>query len=218
MMIGLSHVRIFLATGLLASTVACGDSGGSGGSGGGSSNTGGSTTNTGGSTTNTGGSTSNTGGSAPAGAIVINEIQAHSPEWLEIGNNSAAAIDLSDYGVCDEDVSGACETASAMRFPAGTSLAPGAYLIVITDQTDPTPGPHTLGCPAGVDSCFYATWQVSAVDGETIRVIDPSDAEVASLTYTPNATVDTTESWSRIPDLTGNPAKATPTPGAANMP
>lgn len=158
-----------------------------------------------------------TGGSAPAGALVINEIQARGDEWVEIANGSDGDIDLSGFGLCDEDADGQCETASAMRFPDGTVIGPGEYLVVLADQMDPDPGPHDV-CIPGVTSCFYATWRVSAADGEVIRLIGADDAEVAQLLYPANATVDATTSWSRLPDMTGAADVGAPTPGAANMP
>jgi hypothetical protein len=158
------------------------------------------------------------GGEAPSAGIVVNEIQPHDDEWFEIANSSDADIDLSGYGICDEDANGDCEAAAAMRFPAGTTIAAGGYIVIMTDQaTDDPPGPHDT-CVAGVASCFHAPWKISASDGETLRVIDGDDAEVASLQYLPGATPDATFSYSRLPDMTGPAAVGEPTPGAPNVP
>ena len=188
--------RTLIVIGL--SLAACGDSGGSGGGA-------------------SGGGPGSGGGGAAAGGLVINEIQARGDEWVEIANASDSAIDVSGLGVCDEDADGQCEAASAMRFPSGTSIGPGEYLVVLADQADPDPGPHDV-CIPGVASCFYATWRVSAADGEVIRIVDASDAEVAQLLYPANATADATTSWARLPDMTGGADVGAPTPGAPNMP
>lgn len=151
------------------------------------------------------------------GSVVINEIQGHGAvEYVELANAGSSDIDLTGFGLCDEDADGACQIDGAVRFPAGTVLAPGEYLLVIANQdTTKGPGPYSE-CTGGVTSCFYASWKVSAVDGETLRVIDADDVEVASLVYPKDATADETQSWSRSPDLTGEASAAAPTPGKPN--
>lgn len=151
------------------------------------------------------------------GSVVINEIQGHGAvEYLELANAGSSDLDLSGFGVCDEDADGKCQVDAAVRFPEGTVLAPGAYLLVIANQdTTNGPGPYSQ-CTGGVTSCYYASWKISAVDGEQLRVIDADDVEVASLKYPKDATADDTQSWSRSPDLTGEPEAAAPTPGKAN--
>ncbi len=184
-------------------SVACGDSGtGGAGGAGGAGGTGGA-----------GGSTG-TGTSGPA--LAVNEIQPHDFEWVELANTTDEDVDLEGYGLCDEDASGDCDTDKMIRFPAGTTLTAGGFLLILTDQ-DPLEGvgPHAT-CLGGVSECFYAPWKVSAVDGETVRLLDTMDEEVNGLTYPPNSTVDSTASYARLPDGTGDPGVATPTPGAAN--
>lgn len=202
-----------LVVGVLA---ACGDSGtgGAGGSGTGAAGTGagGSGASGGG-----GGGTGGDGGTPVSGpALAVNELQPHDFEWVELANTTEEDVDLEGYGLCDEDASGDCEVAGAIRFPAGTTLPAGGFLLILTDQ-DPLEGigPHTT-CLGGVSECFYAPWKVSAADGETIRLIDPTDEVVDELTYPPDATPGATASWGRIPDGTGDPVVTIPTPGAAN--
>jgi hypothetical protein len=215
-----SIVRLLSAPLVLAALVACGDSSvAGGGPAGGSPGDGGAGGGPAGGAPAGGG-----GGSAPSSGIVVNEIQPHDDEvlnireWLEIANSSDAEIDLSGFGVCDEDATGDCDPAEAMRFPAGTTIAAGGYIVIMTDQpNDDPPGPHDT-CVAGVASCFHAPWKVSAGDGETLRVIDADNAEVASLQYPPGATPDATFSFSRLPDMTGPGAVGEPTPGAPNTP
>ncbi len=194
----------------LVSLAGCGDSGTSaGGSGTGGSGGSGGTGNGG-----SGGSTS----SGPAGnGLVINELQPQGAEWVELANTGDADVDLEGYGLCDEDATGACEIASAIRFPAGTTLKTGEFLLIVTDQ-DPAlgVGPQNA-CLGGVTSCFYAPWKISAADGETIRLVDGSDDEVSALTLPPNATADETESWGLLPDGEGEPQLLAATPGAPNQ-
>lgn len=208
-MIALSRASLLSAAFTIALLAGCGDSSATGGGPTGGSNAGGD---------------GPTGGAAPSGDIVVNEIQPHDDEmllireWFEIANKSDAEVDLSGFGVCDEDATGNCDPAEAMRFPEGTTIAAGGYIVIMTDQAnDDPPGPHDT-CVEGVTSCFHAPWKISAADGETLRVIDADDAEVASLQYPPGATLDATVSFSRLPDMKGPGAVGEPTPGAQNIP
>ncbi len=148
---------------------------------------------------------------------MINELQPQGAEWIELVNASDADVDLEGYGLCDEDAVGACEIAEAIRFPAGTTLKAGEFLLILTDQ-DPAlgVGPQSA-CLGGVTSCFYAPWKISAADGETIRLVDGADEEVSSLTFPPGVTADETESWGLLPDGQGEPFILAATPGAPNQ-
>lgn len=163
----------------------CSDSGNSGGGSAGGGNAGGGT-------------------NAPA-KLVVNEIQAYQPEWVEVANPGATDLDVSGMGLCDEDINGDCELAVAMRFPEGTTIPANGYVVILTNQLAADGvGPHTACGLAGVDECFFASWRIGAVDGETIRAIDADDSELSALLYPPSATADTTTSWSRLPDLVGD--------------
>lgn len=180
-----------------------------------------------------GGSSSSSGGAeggAPAATgdtLTINEIVATgTEEWLELANKGATEIDLSDFGVADTDKATKLPKISgAMRFPAGTRLAAGAYLLVVTNKkkTDPV-GPHPKeSCVPGAQSiCFYATFGISAADGESLYVLTKDNAVVANAQY-PASPADagadagaSGKSVCRKPDKTGELASCDPTPGAAN--
>ncbi len=149
------------------------------------------------------------------GDVSINEVQPYAVEWVELANATGSAIDLAGYGLCDEDVNGACDTAKMMRFPAGATLDADGYLVVLSDQAE-SGVLVTTGCPAPVTSCYTAQWKVSGADGETLRLVDADDVLVAAFTYPAGATADDTESWARTPDVSGPGSVSTPTPGAAN--
>lgn len=184
---------------------------------------------TGSTTTSTSQASSGTGGQSGAGAgsgsgsgggatttVVVNEISARNGDWIELGNPGPEPADLSGFGVCDSDAIGLCNTLDALRFPDGTLLAPGEYLLIVGDQAaEAGPGPHTTCLPDGPSSCFYATWKVSASRGETVFLIAPNNQVLTQLEYPMDATADG-QTWGRIPDLTGEPTATIPTPGAAN--
>lgn len=177
--------------------------GGSGGSGAGTST----------STTSTG-----AGGDAPDVVdAIINEVSAAGDDWIELVNKGSAPFDLGGYGVADTDPdTGAPKVADAVRFPAGTTLGPGEHLLVVADQATAPGPPQTVCIPGGPDTCWYATWAVSAADGERIFVLSPDDQIVADAAYPANA-VPLGQTWGRLPDTTGAFAPNAPTPGAANQ-
>jgi hypothetical protein len=77
-------------------------------------------------------------------------------------------------------------------------------------------GPHVM-CLAsgGPTTCFYASWKVSASNGETVHLLDPKDAPVDEVLY-PMDAVPSGQTWGRLPDATGSFAANEPTPGATN--
>lgn len=205
----------------IAAAASCAEGGpgtyttGSGGSGGGATMNGGA--GTGGSTGST--STSTSGGGAVDHAVV-NEISATGEDWIEIANPTSVAIDLGDYGLCgdvDPAAGAECDTSTMVRFPKGTMLPPGGHLLIVGDQ-DPADGvgPHVMCLPSGgPTTCFYASWKVSASNGETVHLLDPDDDPVDEVKYPIDAVPDG-QTWGRLPDGTGAFAANKPTPGDAN--
>lgn len=162
------------------------------------------------------GSGTGSGGGDTTTTVVVNEISARDGDWIELGNPGPETADISGYGLCDSDSNGVCSTAEALRFPDGTQIEPGGYLIVLGDQlAEAGPGPHTACLPEGPSTCYYATWKVSATRGETVFLISQSNEVLARMDYPAEAAPDG-QSWGRIPDLTGTPTATVPTPGAAN--
>ncbi len=142
--------------------VACGDDAGSGGAGGSSTGSqsttsatatsstkaGATSSTTTGATSSTTSSTTGVGGGSPADHLVINEVAVapDTGEFVEIWNPTAQAVDLSDYYLSDNSTyfdlaSGGAwapitnnpGTDFLARFPAGTSLAAGAGLVIAFD-------------------------------------------------------------------------------------
>ncbi|WP_437976096.1 lamin tail domain-containing protein [Sorangium sp. So ce295] len=164
-----------------------------------------------------GGDQGGTGGGTATTTVVVNEISAKDGDWIELGNPGPGSADLGGLGLCDSDDSGEPNTADALRFPEGTQLAPGAYLLIVGDQLpEDGPGPHTACLQdGGPSSCFYTTWKVSSSRGETVYLISESDQVLAEFKYPIEAAADG-ETWGRLPDLTGEGAVTAPTPGEEN--
>jgi hypothetical protein len=151
-----------------------------------------------------------------AGSVVVNEVRASGDDWIELFNPGTAPVDLGGYGVADLDTdSGLPRVASAVRFPAGTTIAPGAYLFVLADVGDAGAGPQTACLDGGPTPCFHAPWGISASRGETVSLVDPQGRVVAQGVFPMNA-VTSGRSWGRLPNGTGPFAANRPTPGAPN--
>ena len=81
--------------------------------------------------------TSNSPGVAPE-KIKINEIYstgtAENPDWIEVYNAGTIAVDLAAYKIYD--LGGQSGSKPKKVFPAGTSLAPGAFFVIVVDDAD----------------------------------------------------------------------------------
>ena len=132
----------------------------------------------------------------PAGAIAINEFVADNdstsmindpdggyPDWIELYNNTGAAIDLSDVVLSDKP-----NNLLKWRFPEGTSIAANGYLIVWADED-------------GDEQGLHANFKLNR-EGEAIYLSNAGDStridEVVFGEQTTNV------SQSRVPNGTGN--------------
>lgn len=153
--------------------------------------------------------------SGPPG-LVVNEIRATGDDWVELYNAGTTAIDLGGFRIADTDTdSGVPRVSQAVQLPAGTMLAPGAYLFLLADQNDAGVGPQTACLDGGPSMCFHARWGISATRGETISIINALNVVVLQGVFPPNAVV-TGQSYGRLPNGTGSFVANRPTPGAAN--
>ena len=169
-----------------------------------------------------GSSTTSTGvGAGAPGQVVINEIAAKGADWIEIANSGDEAFDLGDHGLCgdvDPTKGSECDLSSIVRFPKGTTLPAGGYLLIVGDQDAAAGvGPHVTCLPSGgPTTCFYASWKVSSSNGETVHLVDAEDTPLDEVPYPPDA-VPEGQTWGRVPDRSGGFAANDPTPGAANQ-
>jgi hypothetical protein len=144
---------------------------------------------------------------APASAVVLNEIDpsGEPADWVELVNRGPDPVDLSGWSVVQGDGASPVDDADRQRLPAGTALAPGAYLRVFTKPPD-GPGPGDFGISKSAD--------------DRISLLDAADAVVDStaLDGSASAPLAAGTSWARLPDATGDFARAASTPGAPNAP
>lgn len=167
---------------------------------------------------------SGTGASAAALDVVFNEVASvGASEWIELANKGKVAVDLGDYYVADSDkTTQEPKKRDAMRFPAGTSVGPGGRLLILTSKKTGTVGPHPKAdcLPDGPDTCFFASFGLSATTGEPVHLLAPDGSVVTSTALPKKLSADaggsTAETSCRLPDLTGDFAVCAPTPGQPN--
>ena len=138
-----------------------------------------------------------------AGTLVLNEILAYNrntlenggkyPDYIELRNNGSTNLTLTGYALTDDPLVPAKYT-----FPAGTTLIPGAYLLVWCDKDTNAPGLHS---GFGLNE-----------EGETVLLMNGASI-VDSVTFGPQAP---DVSIGRIVNGTGGWQANTPTPLTAN--
>lgn len=143
--------------------------------------------------------------SALAGDLVINEFMASNDatqadqdgefdDWIELYNNTDAAIDLTGFSLSDDS-----EELDKYTFPAGTAIGANDYLIVWADGDTEQDGLHAgFGLSAG---------------GETLLLTDASLAIIDSISYTDQ---EADISHGRFPNGTGDFTDMNPTFNAEN--
>lgn len=143
-------------------------------------------------------------GTAPVSDLAINEVMADNrgavfsgtstPDYIELKNNGATAIDLTGHGLTDDIL-----VPQRFVFPAGTMIAAGERLVVWCDDETSAPGLH-IGF--GLDN---GGQRIVLTNGGAIRDFVAFGPQVVNL------------SLGRIADGTGTFALTQPTPGAANV-
>ena len=125
------------------------------------------------------------------GAVLISEILFNevgndtTGEWIEIYNNGSVAVDLSDWKIGDEELLGASsDTEGMFRFPAGSSIGPGAVQIVAVAANRfnsvygflPNYEVGTGGDNAAVPNLtVYNTWDPDTAATNTINLANTND-------------------------------------------
>lgn len=149
-----------------------------------------------------------------ASVVLLNELSPGG-EWVEIVNAGTTPVDLGGWMVADRDKeTGGPKKKDGATFPAGTTLAPGAYGIILGGGAD-----SGDACPVGGQAfCTRADFGISKKDGETIFLLDPDGTTLGTMVFPPSPDIAKTSSWCRTPDA--DPAAGfrlcEATPGAAN--
>lgn len=186
---------------VVAAPLACNSGGGDEGSEG----TSGTSANTGDDPTTSGTGTSTGTGGPAAATVVLNEVlskaaiagtYAERGDAVEIFNAADEIVDISGWKLSDDPNFAADKT---YVFPAGTSLAPGAFLVLT--ELDAMGAPSAL--PFGISTSATETITLADADGAVADALMVNGADAA-------------ESWCRLPDGTGEWQHCEETLGAAN--
>lgn len=146
-----------------------------------------------------------TGGITP-GDIVINEFMASNDttvadsdgeydDWIEIYNNNSSTIDISGYGLSDDNTD-----LHVFTFPNGTVIQPDEYIIVWADKDAAQTG-------------YHADFKLSA-SGETIYLTDSNMSYIDSVAF---GAQNTDVAFGRFPNGTGSFQTLPATFGAENI-
>jgi hypothetical protein len=138
-------------------------------------------------------------GDEPRGSVAINEIATEpptGPDWIELRlpASQTTAVDLSGWFLTDLPD----RLDHFYRFPAGTSLAPGEYLVVIADDSKAGDGHH-------------APFQLAREDA--VHLLDPDGAVVDAVLF---LGADDGRALARVPDGAGRFFLRAPSPAARN--
>ena len=213
--------RITMGVIMMATVLACGSSSSK------NDDAKGATSSGGGSAANpvSGGGGQNPGAPPGSPTIVFNEVLAvGASEWIEIVNPGTEPIDVGHDAIAGSAKDSTDpKVGSALRFPAGTVIDPGGRVLIMTSKSkEEAGGPYTKEycLPDGPDTCYFASFGVSATVGETLHFLSPDDSAVIStaipMGVSAEAGASTAVSQCRLPDVTGEFAPCATTPGQPN--
>ena len=142
------------------------------------------------------------------GQMVINEINSAPDDWVEFTNVGTEAMDISGYEIRDNSDD------HRWKFPDGTSLNPGEFLLVNAD---------TAGRVYQDQSDTYEDGQfqeaIGIGSGDSIRLYDAAGTLLDEYAWTEHASYEGNQSaasFGRYPDGTGSFTLMPETPGEGN--
>ncbi|MEZ4326691.1 MAG: hypothetical protein R3B40_15865 [Polyangiales bacterium] len=148
--------------------------------------------------------------------LVINEVHATPPEWVEIVNLSDQLLPLRDVQLTGSDEDGRPSDERA-QLP-DIAILPGEHLVVALGKLDADSelhGARECGIE-GVSECAFAAFRVRADAGETVHLFENA-RHIDAFVYEPRgAGLDETQC--RLPDGTGDIMVCAPTAAAPNAP
>lgn len=140
---------------------------------------------------------------AASSMVAINEVMAGpggTDDWIELVNTNDRPVDLSGMHLSDDP-----DEPRRWKFPAGTVLHAGGFLLVRADGG------------TGTGSGLHAGFRLSA-SGETVLLVDADARGNLILDATTFDAQKDGASWGRLPDGSGVFQSLAPTPGKRNTP
>lgn len=131
-------------------------------------------------------------------ATTLADPQGHFDDWIELWNRTEAPADLSGWYLSDNP-----DRPRKWRFPDGTTIPPGGFLVVWADEDGgDAPGLH-------------ANFKLSA-DGEQVLLVDRDDRGNPVMDFVTFGRQRSDVSYGRVPGRPERWAFMTPTPGQPN--
>ncbi len=148
--------------------------------------------------------------------LVINEVHATPPEWVEIVNLSDQILPLRNVQITDSDLDGAPSVERTQLPDIG--ILPGEHFVIALGKVNADSELHSArecGIP-NVQECAFAAFRVRAEEGESVHLFEGT-RHIDTFEYAPRgAMLD--ETLCRIPDGTGLPRACESTPAEDNLP
>jgi len=136
---------------------------------------------------------------AAAAGVMFNEAfsrgSAEAPDYVELYNPSAAAVDVSGYKVYDNG--GQAGSKPKKELPAGSVIAPWGFMAITVDNTG---ADSDFGLSSGGDKVWLENTTGAVIDSVEFGAMQP------------------TESWQRIPDGGAYKLSSPITRGTSNLP
>ena len=130
----------------------------------------------------------------PKNGVTASDEEGKYEDWIELYNNSSAAVDISNYYLSDN-----ITNPNKWQFPAGTTIQANGFLIVWCDQDTLDPGLH-------------ANFKLSS-GGETLILSNSSGFAINQVTY---PEIESSSTYGRYPNGTGPFIRMAPTYNATN--
>jgi hypothetical protein len=131
--------------------------------------------------------------------IVINEVDCHGNDWIEIGNRSSQAIDISGWLLSDKALDSTAP-GHVYTFPTGTRVPAKGRFVVQQSGLGSAKLGFGVGCLKG------GTIKIGYQNASTISEVDSLSVPL----------IATNTSYGRLPDLTGGFSQTAPTKNSAN--
>jgi hypothetical protein len=111
---------------------------------------------------------------AAAPVIVMNEIYSRgtdvAPDWIEVYNNSASAVDISGYLIYDSG--GFAGTKPKKAFPAGSIVPANGFLVIVVDDVEDS----GFGLSSGGESVWLEDASGNVIDFVTFPALEETQA------------------------------------------
>jgi hypothetical protein len=163
--------------------------------------------------TPSGGEGGDGGEGADTGAVVLNEVKGHGSsesDYVELYNVGPGSRDVGGYRIVDSGN-------NSFEFPTSTIVPEGGYLLLeIVGENSGLDLGGPFECGTNQPICYRDTGWGIAQGGELVRLRDAGGTIVDSTQYPGEPTLDSDESWGRLPNGSGTFQAAATTPELEN--